>query len=213
MCVLSIKVPIRKKSGNLFNDPRIYIYIYMIWHWLTYKGWYAIKHNQTKPSQSKPKNSLDLIQGRKDGAPIYGRTPYARHLFETRQYTIWDIIREKIQVFAKNWLKQKNQKKVCQIRIGRTQFIVKELIGEDSLAEFVRFLAGRVGKNVGKCNCKDSSKGKEALCLFIAINNKSQQWNCPWNAYMCFKLILKRWFRKYSLLLSISYHPCMTEIL
>ena len=28
MCVLSIKVPIRKKSGNLLNDPRIkYIYI------------------------------------------------------------------------------------------------------------------------------------------------------------------------------------------
>ena len=27
MCVLLIKVPIRKKSGNLFNDPRIYIYI------------------------------------------------------------------------------------------------------------------------------------------------------------------------------------------
>ena len=25
MCVLSIKVPIRTKSGNLFNDPRIYI--------------------------------------------------------------------------------------------------------------------------------------------------------------------------------------------
>ena len=24
MCVLSIKVPIRKKSGNLFNDPHIY---------------------------------------------------------------------------------------------------------------------------------------------------------------------------------------------
>ena len=23
MCELSIKVPIRKKSGNLFNDPRI----------------------------------------------------------------------------------------------------------------------------------------------------------------------------------------------
>ena len=29
MCVLPIKVSIRKKSGNLFNDPRIYIYIYM----------------------------------------------------------------------------------------------------------------------------------------------------------------------------------------
>ena len=26
MCVLSIKVPIRNKFGNLFNDPRIYIY-------------------------------------------------------------------------------------------------------------------------------------------------------------------------------------------
>ena len=29
MCVLSIKVPIRKKSRNLLNDPRIYIYIYI----------------------------------------------------------------------------------------------------------------------------------------------------------------------------------------
>ena len=27
MCVLSIKVPLRKKSGNLFNDTRIYIFI------------------------------------------------------------------------------------------------------------------------------------------------------------------------------------------
>ena len=27
MCILSINVPIRKKSGNLSNDPRIYIYI------------------------------------------------------------------------------------------------------------------------------------------------------------------------------------------
>ena len=30
MCVLSIKVPIRKKSGNLFNDPRVYIVIYLL---------------------------------------------------------------------------------------------------------------------------------------------------------------------------------------
>ena len=29
MCVLSIKVPIRKMPGNLFNEPCIYIYIYM----------------------------------------------------------------------------------------------------------------------------------------------------------------------------------------
>ena len=29
MSVLSIKLPIRKKSGNLFNDSHIYIYIYI----------------------------------------------------------------------------------------------------------------------------------------------------------------------------------------
>ena len=29
MSVLSIEVPIRKKSVDLFNDPRIYIYIYI----------------------------------------------------------------------------------------------------------------------------------------------------------------------------------------
>ena len=28
MCVLSIKGPIQKKSGNLFNDPHIYIYFH-----------------------------------------------------------------------------------------------------------------------------------------------------------------------------------------
>ena len=30
MCVLSIKVPIRKKSGMLFNDPLIYMYTRVI---------------------------------------------------------------------------------------------------------------------------------------------------------------------------------------
>ena len=29
MCVLSIKVPTRKMSGNLFNDACIYIYIFI----------------------------------------------------------------------------------------------------------------------------------------------------------------------------------------
>ena len=29
MCVLSIKVPIRNKSGNLSYAPRVYIYIYI----------------------------------------------------------------------------------------------------------------------------------------------------------------------------------------
>ena len=37
MCVLSIKVPIRKKSGNLFNDPRIifslsFNALYWVWN-------------------------------------------------------------------------------------------------------------------------------------------------------------------------------------
>ena len=32
LCVLSIKVPIQKKSENLFNDPHIYIYIYIQIH-------------------------------------------------------------------------------------------------------------------------------------------------------------------------------------
>ena len=27
MCILSIKVPIRKKSGNLFNDPRTHCFV------------------------------------------------------------------------------------------------------------------------------------------------------------------------------------------
>ena len=29
MCVLSVKVPIGKKSGNLSYAPRVYIYIYI----------------------------------------------------------------------------------------------------------------------------------------------------------------------------------------
>ena len=46
MCVLSIKVPIRKKSRNLFNDPRIYacyIYVYIY----IYIYIYIVIHRQT----------------------------------------------------------------------------------------------------------------------------------------------------------------------
>ena len=43
ICILSIKVPIQKKSRNLFNDPRIY----GIWHYINCKGWYAIKITRT----------------------------------------------------------------------------------------------------------------------------------------------------------------------
>ena len=46
MCVLSIKVPIRKKSGNLLYAPRvcvyIYIYIYIYIHAHTHISWPTI---------------------------------------------------------------------------------------------------------------------------------------------------------------------------
>ena len=53
-CILSIKVHIRKKSGNLFNDPRIYI---NICHSISHKGWYPIK-NQTINHQ--PMKELEI---------------------------------------------------------------------------------------------------------------------------------------------------------
>ena len=40
MCVLSIKVPIRKKSGNLFNDPRICVCVCL---YINLRG-YVCKH-------------------------------------------------------------------------------------------------------------------------------------------------------------------------
>ena len=54
MCVLSIKVPIWNKSGNLFNDSCICIN--RIWNYLTYIGWYAIKHNPPTIQPTKPTN-------------------------------------------------------------------------------------------------------------------------------------------------------------
>ena len=55
MCVLSIKVPIRKKSGNLFNDPcvcvcvcvYIYIYIYIyIYKVFAKESYWLIRENE-----------------------------------------------------------------------------------------------------------------------------------------------------------------------
>ena len=44
----------KQMSSGLFKDftNKLYIYIYInrIWHWITHKGCYAIKHNQTKPN-------------------------------------------------------------------------------------------------------------------------------------------------------------------
>ena len=37
MCILSIKVPIQKKFGNLSYAPRIYIYIYICIYIYIYK--------------------------------------------------------------------------------------------------------------------------------------------------------------------------------
>ena len=52
MCVLSIKVPIRKKSGNLFNNPRIFC-------------------NKNRPSRTiealKPKLIPDALTEDRDG--------------------------------------------------------------------------------------------------------------------------------------------------
>ena len=46
MCVLSIKVPMRKKSLNLFNDPRIYIYIYIqIFIFSSYNVWKHVRYS------------------------------------------------------------------------------------------------------------------------------------------------------------------------
>ena len=36
MCVLSIKVPIRIKSGNVFNDPHMYIHTFLSIDFITY---------------------------------------------------------------------------------------------------------------------------------------------------------------------------------
>ena len=43
----SIKVPIQKNSGNLFNDPRIYIYIYI---YVSNKYRYKHTHTHTHTS-------------------------------------------------------------------------------------------------------------------------------------------------------------------
>ena len=70
MCVLSIKVPIQKKSANLFNDSRIINYHEATFHvprsclffvniflfnaiflTITHEGWHSVqKRNQTKPN-------------------------------------------------------------------------------------------------------------------------------------------------------------------
>ena len=45
MCVLSIKVPIRKKSGNLFNDPRIKNSYLKLWVFIKDYYWLLEPYN------------------------------------------------------------------------------------------------------------------------------------------------------------------------
>ena len=54
MCVLTIKVPIRKKSGNLFNDPRIYL------QRADLKTWVTLETNQNSKKATHMTLSLSL---------------------------------------------------------------------------------------------------------------------------------------------------------
>ena len=52
MCVLSIKMPMRKKSVNLFNDPRTFVLLYI----LTREGSY-LPSNRNSPKSEQIKNA------------------------------------------------------------------------------------------------------------------------------------------------------------
>ena len=60
MCVLSIKMPIRKKSGNLFSYPRIYvknkkilrISIFLFKAYINLKSWLIVPKGQLSSRQS-----------------------------------------------------------------------------------------------------------------------------------------------------------------
>ena len=56
MCVLSIKVPIRKKSGNLFNDPRIFISTSCKKHPASGDGLYRMQREKNKHVSRRGKN-------------------------------------------------------------------------------------------------------------------------------------------------------------
>ena len=55
MCVLSIQVPIRKKPGNLFNDPRISEFV-------RWDGNYGFNDHNYSFSHERLKNQTDLFK-------------------------------------------------------------------------------------------------------------------------------------------------------
>ena len=59
MCVLSIKVPVQKKSGNLFNDPRMYEKWRHSWsqynNWMVKEIWSVYKDLDDQARSSRPK--------------------------------------------------------------------------------------------------------------------------------------------------------------
>ena len=63
MCVLSIKVSIWKKSGNLFNDPHIYIYIFNPWKIVCNLGFHEVffAKQQSMTWKSKIQKYTDCI--------------------------------------------------------------------------------------------------------------------------------------------------------
>ena len=54
MCVLSIKVPIRKKSGNLFNDPRNNLFVFRFQIFLFLSRFYVHFRTNTLGKRTKP---------------------------------------------------------------------------------------------------------------------------------------------------------------
>ena len=67
MCVRLIKVPIRKKSGNLSNDPRICIYIYIYIYISVYMYKMSIVH---RIYNAKVYTHLELYMKRSLGSPL-----------------------------------------------------------------------------------------------------------------------------------------------
>ena len=63
MCVLSVKVPIRKKSGNLFNDPRIYPAGLVWFLCLTFVGYFRLKLSFWKSNSFTMKHIAGKIMG------------------------------------------------------------------------------------------------------------------------------------------------------
>ena len=91
MCVLSIKVPIRKKSGNSFNDPRLYIYKHAVVVYTLIYGWMTL--TLTKPMELYSNYTRRLCAKQTHGRPKFGRPvrTYIQHLCADTECSLKDI--------------------------------------------------------------------------------------------------------------------------